>query len=192
MVRLVTLAALGLATLAIASPLHSLDARDGKDGKDDKKNSTSNGGKGRLNDTSVLLPQYRGKPSDRNLEIKTGQNFVKIQARQKDSQSQDRYSFYFTTLGFPRFYSSYFNATASKGTGSANVTSWGYDMALLRLVEFEDKGELGFDDNDTVVSEFNFSGRNRNKGWSPIAFNKTTIENATVFSFGTVSGPRSF
>jgi hypothetical protein len=94
MVRLLAIAALALASLAVASPLQ---ARDDGDLSIFKAGGNGNGqgqghgqGAKKLNGT-VTMPPYRGKPSDRDLDVKFGKHHIKIQARQKGAAGMDRY-----------------------------------------------------------------------------------------------------
>jgi hypothetical protein len=97
-------------------------------------------------------------------------------------------SFVFSVAGYPRFFTSFANQTLNTGAQKkAKATTWGYEMILLRILEFVDTGDKGYN-NETVVSSIDLSP-SANRSWSPISFSNVFLPaaNATVYRFSTVS-----
>jgi hypothetical protein len=98
-----------------------------------------------------------------------------------------RLQFMFTTDGFPRFRARYFRHVADADTAAF----FAFRTAFLRVVEFVDTGDAGFDGSDEVVSQFRLDGIPADK-WSAITQTDiSTTPEAHQWTTSVTGGPLS-
>jgi hypothetical protein len=112
-------------------------------------------------------PPADGRIKPRELKIQmNGAHGVTIKADTRDKkEAGSRLRFQFTTNGFPRWRADYFN----RATDDA-ASAFSYRIGLLRVVEFNDTANDGFDvtDADNIVYSIKLDGRATSHSWTSL------------------------
>jgi len=103
--------------------------------------------------TAIVLAGARvkqQKPPARSLDVTKGPHTIMINGKKLSATGvHSRLQFLFTTNGFPRFRARYFRRSDDADTAAF----FAFRTALVRVVEFVDAGNDGFDGTDDIISQ---------------------------------------